>query len=179
MKTKAISLAAIALLLLAGCGQILGENSAPTSAEAGSNEQMFAQMMIPHHEQALEMSKLVPSRTENPEILAIAEKIRLGQEPEILLMEGWLDGHAGHGDHAGHTMDGMLTEAELDQLRAATGEEFDKLFLSGMIKHHEGALEMLSMIEDSKFEEAIELKQQIEAAQRAEIAQMKELLSSY
>ena len=140
---------------------------------------MFAEMMIPHHEQALEMAELAPNRTETQEVLAIAEKIRSGQEPEILLMEGWLDSHGGHSDHAGHTMDGMLTEAQLERLRAASGAEFDKLFLQGMIQHHEGALDMLSMIEDTKFPEAIELKKQIETAQRAEIAQMKELLSGY
>jgi uncharacterized protein (DUF305 family) len=94
-------------------------------------------------------------------------------------MQGWLDGHGGHSDHAGHTMDGMLTEAQLAELSAATGTEFEKLFLEGMIQHHEGALAMLSMIEDSKFPEAIELKKQIESAQKAEIAQMKELLSRY
>ncbi|MFM2019535.1 MAG: hypothetical protein RL718_116 [Actinomycetota bacterium] len=179
MKAKFITLSALALLLLAGCGQILGQSAAPQDAQAGSSEQMFAEMMIPHHEQALEMSELAPSRTDNPEVLAIAEKIRSGQEPEILLMQGWLDGHGGHSDHAGHTMDGMLTEAQLAELSAATGTEFEKLFLEGMIQHHEGALAMLSMIEDSKFPEAIELKKQIETAQKAEIAQMKELLSRY
>ena len=179
MKIKTITLAAISLLLLAGCSQIVGQTAEPSAEKAGSSEQMFAEMMIPHHEQALEMAELVPSRTENPDILAIAEKIRSGQEPEILTMQGWLDGHAGHGDHAGHTMDGMLTETQLEELRAASGAEFDKLFLEGMIQHHEGALAMLSMIEESKFSEAVELKEQIESAQKAEIAQMKELLSGY
>ncbi len=179
MRIKTITLALFPLLLLAGCGQVLGENAAPSTAQVTSSEQMFAEMMIPHHEQALEMAELAPSRTENPKVLAIAEKIKSGQEPEILLMEGWLDGHGGHSDHAGHTMDGMLTETQIEELRASSGAEFDKLFLQGMIQHHEGALEMLSMIEESKFPEAIALKKQIETAQKAEIAEMRELLSSY
>ncbi len=179
MRIKTISIVLLTLALLAGCGQLVGQNAAPSSEQAGSTEQMFAEMMIPHHEQAHEMSALALDRTSNPEVLALAAKISSGQKQEIVLMEKWLDGHGDHSHHAGHTMNGMLTQAELDALRAATGPEFEKLFLEGMIKHHEGALEMLSMLEDSKFPEALELKKQIEEVQKAEIEQMKELLGNY
>jgi uncharacterized protein (DUF305 family) len=178
MRTKSMLLASL-VMLLAGCGQLFGPNAPAVDEAIGEKEQMFAQMMIPHHEQALEMADLVPSRTDNQEIVALAEKIRAGQDPEIKVMESWLGAHAGHGEHAGHTMDGMLTEAEMAALAATSGVEFEKLFLEGMIKHHEGALEMLSMLDGTTSYDAQKLKEQIDAAQRAEIAQMKELLANY
>lgn len=178
MRTKFLLLAPV-LLLLAGCGQLFGPNTPAIEDSIGEKEQGFAQMMIPHHEQALEMADLVPSRTENPEIIALADKIRAGQDPEIKVMESWLGAHAGHGDHAGHTMDGMLTEGEMAALAATSGVEFEKLFLEGMIKHHEGALEMLSMLDGTTSYSAQKLREEIDLAQRAEIAQMKELLANY
>lgn len=178
MRIKSLLLLPVVLLLV-GCSQLFGSSAPPVDQAIGEKEQMFAQMMIPHHEQALEMADLVQSRTDNPEIIALAEKIRAGQDPEIKVMESWLGAHAGHGDHAGHTMDGMLTDEEMAALAATSGVEFEKLFLEGMIKHHEGALEMLSMLDGTTSYDAQKLKEQIDAAQRAEIAQMKELLANY
>lgn len=180
MKFKALVLALSSLVLLAGCVQIFGTTSAQVSDPKGMDEQMFAQMMVPHHEQAIEMSELAPTRTDTPEVLAIAEKIKAGQEPEILLMEAWLPADHGHGGHDGHTgMDGMLTEDELAALEAASGAEFDKLFLEGMIRHHEGAIDMLSLLDGSEDADAIALAEQIERVQLEEIAQMKALLGNY
>lgn len=178
MKLKSLFAAISALVLLAGCSQVA---TVAGGSELGPDEKMFVEMMVPHHEQAIQMSDLAPSRTETAEVLALAEKIKQGQEPEIQLMEGWLgEGHTQDNTHAGHGgMNGMLTESELEALEAASGPEFDKLFLEGMIRHHEGAIEMLSLLDNSKDAEVLALAEQIERVQLEEIAQMKALLSNY
>lgn len=178
MKIKSLFVALGALILLSGCAQL---SAVSGSSDLGPDEKMFVEMMVPHHEQAIQMSDLAPSRTETAEVLAMAEKIKAGQEPEIELMEGWLgEGHSHDNTHAGHGgMDGMLTEDEMAALEAASGPEFDKLFLEGMIKHHEGAIEMLSLLDSSEDAKVLELRDQIEAVQLDEIAQMKALLANY
>ena len=139
---------------------------------------MFAQMMIPHHEQAIVMSDLALKISANPEILALASAIRGAQAPEIEQMKSWIDGddsdsHAGHG----MSMDGMLSESEIETLRNSNGAAFDRLFLEGMIGHHEGAIEMVEIIDGSKNSEVKELAANIVSSQSAEITAMKELLT--
>lgn len=179
MKLRAITLIVLSGLFLTGCSALTQAESTDSVSTMTASELMFAEMMVPHHEQAVEMSDLAPSRTQNAEILALAAKIKAGQEPEILLMEAWLPEDHGHMSHDGHGMDGMLTEQELEALKDSSGPEFEKLFLEGMIQHHEGALSMLNMLEGSQNEEALALKEQIRVAQEAEIAQMKALLENY
>jgi uncharacterized protein (DUF305 family) len=110
----------------------------------------FMQGMIPHHAQALEMAALVYTNSASEEMKKLAKRIEVSQIDEIGMMQGWLkargetlpDEHAHHaGDHA--LMAGMLTQAEMKQLASAKGVEFDRLFLQGMIKHHQGALTMV------------------------------------
>ncbi len=176
MKIKSLALIAAALLMLAGCSNTSGDQGTNFS----ESEQMFAQMMVPHHEQAIEMAELAQTRAEDPRVLEIAAKIKAGQEPEIQIMQGWVAESDGHGSHAGHGgMDGMLSEAELEELSQVSGAEFEKLFLEGMIKHHEGALAMLSMLEGSENQVVIDLREQIRVAQEAEIAEMKAFLENY
>ena len=134
---------------------------------------MFAEMMIPHHQQAIEMSDLALKNSTNPEVLALAQEIKDAQAPEIEQMKSW---GASSMAHMGHMMDGMLSDEEMSAL-AASGSEFDRLFLEGMIKHHEGAIEMAEMVIDSKNAEVAALANAIIEAQRAEIATMKELLT--
>lgn len=140
-----------------------------------STDLMFAEMMIPHHEQALVMSELAPTRSTNADVLALAEEIMAAQEPEIEQMKSW--GATGE-MHAGHQMDGMLSDDEIEALKAASGVEFDRLFLTGMIKHHEGAIDMAQMVVASDNEEARKLGESIVATQTAEIARMQELLKT-
>ncbi|NCV35046.1 MAG: DUF305 domain-containing protein [Actinobacteria bacterium] len=167
---KRLGLALVSLLILTGCAT----NSENSNGAFSSQDIMFAEMMIPHHEQAIEMSELALKNTGNPDVLALAEQIRGAQEPEIELMKSWpgvdLDGHAGH------TMMGMLDENELEMLRVTTGADFDRLFLEGMIKHHEGAIDMAEMINDSKNPEVAKLGKAIIESQSSEIAAMKALL---
>jgi uncharacterized protein (DUF305 family) len=183
---KALAAAAAAALIMAsltacapGTSEMNHDGHQSESAAAGfsSDDIMFAQMMIPHHEQAIEMSTLAETRAENPEVRALAAKIKAAQAPEIEIMKGWLT-KAGASTHMGHTMgmDGMLSEAEMQALRNATGKEFDRLFLEGMIAHHEGAVEMTSMVTGSKNEDAHSLGHAIDDLQTDEIAFMKELL---
>jgi uncharacterized protein (DUF305 family) len=106
----------------------------------------FMQGMIPHHAQAMVMSRLAPPRTQTREVLMLAEKIDISQEDEIELMRRWLverNQAVPPDEHLHHMhMPGMLTDAQLAQLEAARGRDFDRLFLQFMIMHHEGALAM-------------------------------------
>jgi uncharacterized protein (DUF305 family) len=109
----------------------------------------FMQGMIGHHAQALEMTALIPSRTNREDIKLLGLRISLSQEDEIKMMRQWLQARGAPlpSEHAHHMpgglMPGMLTPEEMARLAAAKGPEFDRLFLEGMIKHHEGALTMV------------------------------------
>lgn len=154
-------------LLIVGC-------SSQSNSGYSSQDIMFAEMMIPHHQQAIEMSDLALKNSTNPEVLALAQEIKDAQAPEIEQMKSW---GASSMAHMGHMMDGMLSDEEISELAAAKGSDFDRLFLGGMIKHHEGAIEMAEMVIDSKNAEVAALANAIIEAQRAEIARMKELLT--
>jgi uncharacterized protein (DUF305 family) len=160
----------IAALLLTSCAS--SENS---GAEYSAQDLMFAEMMIPHHEQAIEMADLALANSQDSEVLALATQIKNAQAPEIDQMKSWGGSHMG--SHAGHMMDGMLTDEEMRALSKASGKEFDRLFLEGMIKHHEGAIDMAEMVVDSTNQEVSTLANAIIAAQKEDIVRMKELLS--
>ncbi|MCC7242955.1 MAG: DUF305 domain-containing protein [Acidobacteria bacterium] len=110
----------------------------------------FMQGMIGHHQQAIEMAVLLPSRTSREDMKLLARRIEVSQADEIQMMQGWLrargqtlpDPHAHH-LHGATLMPGMLTMEEMVRLEAAGGVEFDRLFLEGMITHHGGALTMV------------------------------------
>jgi uncharacterized protein (DUF305 family) len=111
----------------------------------------FMQGMIMHHSQAVEMTALIPSHTENKDIRSLGAKISSSQSDEIRFMQRWLAARgeptsmamAGMPDMKMAPMPGMLTPAQMAALRKATGAEFDHLFLTGMIQHHNGALVMV------------------------------------
>lgn len=200
--TKIITASVIAIgsLSVAGCSSDLSaseSNSETGSTAFGAEEIMFAQMMIPHHQQALEMSDLALERSENPDILALAAAIKEAQKPEISIMQSWVlsqgaestevDPHAGHdmgskdmpmdmGTTPHGDMDGMLTDQQMEQLATAEGAEFDRLFLTGMIAHHEGAVKMAEAILTSKNSAVKEFAEKLIADQTAEIAYLRELL---
>ena len=148
-----------------------------SSTEYSVDEIMFAQMMIPHHEQAVTMSELALTNTTTPEVLALATAIRDAQAPEIIQMQSWLGDDTGHDGH-NHDMEmgGMLTADELETLASLKGEAFDQFFLASMIAHHEGALDMVDMINDSTNSEVKTLAANIVKSQSAEIEAMKALL---
>ncbi|MDG2497399.1 MAG: DUF305 domain-containing protein [Aquiluna sp.] len=154
-------------------------NSTIDSSQAFSGwDIMFAQMMIPHHQQAVEMGALAESRAFSPDVKSLAAKIQAEQSPEITQMTRWLNDTNSPLD-MGHDMNmgGMLGEAEMQALQDAKGPAFDKLFLEGMIAHHEGAIEMAQMIVDSNNSEARALGEAIIEAQNEEIRLMQTLLA--
>lgn len=179
---------AVATLALAGCAANMGMGNpasggyggmtSDASTDFSTMDVMFAQMMIPHHQQAVDMGNLAETRASNAEVTALALEIRDEQAPEIEQMEAWLTG-AGASDHMGHDMgmDGMLSDAEFAALEAATGTEFDRLFVAGMIAHHEGAIQMTQMISDSANAEVRALAAAIVNSQTAQIVTLKELLA--
>lgn len=200
--TRALSLSAIALsgaLVLAACGgddmdgmdHAKGGSSsvpaaAPGASQGGFNEAdvMFAQMMIPHHEQAVEMAKVVLAKTADADVRRLATAIEAAQAPEIALMKGWLAawgkpaGASGGMDH-GSGGDGMMSDADMDRFRAATGAELDRQFLEMMIVHHNGAI---AMAEDELAKgvnpEARKLAEAIKSSQAAEVQEMQRLLAA-
>ncbi|MGA8045029.1 MAG: DUF305 domain-containing protein [Dermatophilaceae bacterium] len=116
----------------------------------------FVRHMLRHHAQALELTALVPERTARADIPLFAERIEISQDQEIDLMEGWLRERNEPvndltGDHHDDDalMPGMLTEDQLAQLEAASGEEFDRLFLRFMYQHHAGAVQMVQELFDA------------------------------
>lgn len=152
----------------------------------------FMKGMIHHHAQAVEMVALIADRTSSTTLRSLGERIDVSQRDEIEMMQQWLRArgeeapdplpHLGMemGDHGMPMMAGMLTKAQMAELRAARGPAFDRLFLSGMIQHHEGALTMVRELfatTGGGQETAIfRFASDIDADQRAEIARMRAML---
>ena len=171
-------------LFAAACGN--GAEDTPATApengqqtaEFNQADVHFAQMMVPHHEQAVEMADLADTRA-GEEVLMLAEEIRDAQGPEIEQMEALLDGwdaEVEHGmDHG--EMDGMLTEDQMGELETTEGDAFDALFLEFMVLHHEGAVDMSeTQLEEGVNPEAGDLAEEIIDAQEREIEEMNRLL---
>ncbi|MEY4899390.1 MAG: hypothetical protein RL294_1201 [Actinomycetota bacterium] len=187
-----IALSAVLALSLGGCSSDLfgflnqgGETQAekPTTVPGSTfdmNDVMFAQMMIPHHSQAVELATLAEANTTTPAILDLAARIDGAQHTEIHTMEAWLaaagspaDGHGAHG----MSMPGLVSDADMALLEQATAAEFDALFLSHMIQHHEGAITMANDVLATTMNDDVRaLATAIVAAQTAEIAEMSSLL---
>lgn len=140
-------------------------------------------MMIPHHEQAIEMSKLAITNTKNPEVQNLAARIEAAQQPEIDLMKKLLS-DAGQSDMSGHGMghsmgdDGMLSESDMIALASAKDEAFDVLYLTGMIAHHDGAIAMAGDVSNSSNSEVNTLVSNIISSQTTEITEMTKLLAA-
>ncbi|QGV82175.1 DUF305 domain-containing protein [Streptomyces ficellus] len=168
-----------------------GSASGSASAEQGGHnaaDVAFAQGMIPHHRQAVDMAGMAEDRASSKEVKDLAAAIKKAQAPEIRTLSGWLTtwgepvpadepaaGHAGHG--AGTA--GMMTGQELDGLRTSSGKAFDTAFLKLMIKHHEGAVAMAKTERaEGSHRPAKAMAGDIVASQSAEIATMNGLLAT-
>jgi uncharacterized protein (DUF305 family) len=151
----------------------------------------FVQMMIPHHAQALRMSALARNRAQDPRVLALAERIRGAQGPEVVAMSAWLaergldDASMHHGHHQQHNqrqpapMPGMLSAAQMRRLAHTDGHGFDRLFLASMIRHHRGAVQMASdALQRGTDLRVNEIAGDVAAEQDAEIARMRQVLGS-
>ena len=202
---------AVAVLLASGCrstpstmqpsaqsptAEVGGVVARGTPADTGRRrhtdaDAQFFRQMIGHHAQALEMTKLVPSRSSRDDLKLLSQRIDVSQQDEIALMRQWLqqrgealpapDAHHHAAMGHGQLMPGMLTAAELERLAKATGTEFDRLFLEGMIRHHEGAITMVKSLFGTQGAaqetETYRFATDVEADQRAEIARMRALLA--
>lgn len=152
----------------------------PNPTDVSDPEAMFFQMMIPHHQQAIDMSNFALTNSQNADVVALANKIITAQTGEITQMKQWLT-DAGESlespEHMGHGMGGMLSDSDMAELAKATGTQFDRLWLQGMIAHHEGALHMVHMIDNSPNAETDKFGENVTKAQSAEITQMKAMLA--
>lgn len=202
-----IAAATVGVVLMAGCSSdsstessmgghsMASMSSAPmssapmSSAPAGSSAQfngadvMFAQMMYPHHAQAVEMADMVRGRTDNPDVLSLASSIAAAQQPEMDQMTDWLvewgqpapAADMGRMDHGSGS--GMMTQQDMDALIALSGSEFDRQWLTMMIAHHTGALEMAGAeIADGSNPDAQQMARTIVDTQQQEINTMQRLL---
>ncbi|HCB56771.1 MAG TPA: DUF305 domain-containing protein [Arthrobacter bacterium] len=204
--TKTLTISALtiaAAIALAGCstgtagsdgGSMPGMNhgssgmssgSAPAATDFNASDAMFAQMMIPHHAQAVEMSDLMLKKEGIPAtVTGLATRIKAAQAPEIEKMTGWLRSWnqptAMSSEMAGgHSMSGMMGDDDMTKLGAAQGAEAARLFLTQMIAHHEGAVVMAKTeSSDGKNPDAVKLAKDIATAQEAEIQEMKDLLAT-
>ena len=168
----------------------VGPEDVPEEADWSHADVAFVQMMVPHHAQALEMSALAPERAASPAVRALARRIKGAQGPEVLVLSGWLQARdievprAGedpanydHGEHGHMEMAGMLTESELAQLKGSRGARFDRLFLRGMIGHHQGAVDMARHVAvDGTDLRVSEIAADTATGQAAEIHRMRALL---
>jgi len=163
----------------------------PADAAFNATDVGFAQGMIPHHGQAVEMADLALATSSNPEIKKIAEQIKAAQSPEIEKMSGWLkswnqtvpdpkmkmDATMEH--PGGMAMSGMMSEADMARLGNGTGTQFDRMFLEMMVLHHEGAVEMAKKeVADGKYQPTKDLAQAVIKGQEAEIIEMNAMLKS-
>jgi uncharacterized protein (DUF305 family) len=198
---KKFALTAIALtttaLLLGACGSSdmgsmdMGSSdsssmdmgySIPESADFNDADVMFAQMMIPHHEQAIEMSDIAldPNTGASAAVIALATQIKGAQDPEISQMKNLLTTwgmpmEMGSMDHSS-MMDGMLSLEDMDSLGQLKGAEFDKAWAKGMIAHHEGAIAMANdVLANGKNSEILALANAVVSGQSTEIEILKPL----
>lgn len=155
----------------------------PRRADFNDADVVFAQSMIPHHQQAIEMADMAldPNVGASDQVRELATRIKGGQDPEIAMMTGWLTawGQPMSMD-AGHdmgSMDGMMSSAEMDEMGAMTGTAFDKMWMELMIRHHEGAITMAQTVKtDGQNPDVLALADQVVTAQQGEIDEMKALL---
>ena len=203
MIAKPLALASAALLvtgLLTACGGGMGaahdsssgtvsHGSGQASGQAG--DIAFAQQMIPHHAQALEMAKLATTRASSPEVKALAAQVTAAQDPEVRVLNTWLTAwgsdpmpgmdasDSAHDMHAMDMGDGMMSQQDMDALAAANGTAFDTMWLEMMVAHHEGAVTMARQIlESSANPEVTAFAQKVIEGQTVEIAEMERLLAT-
>ena len=197
--TRNLSLAAIALagaLALGACGNdandasmgamgsgngMSGQSSSnPAAAQGAAGDVMFAQMMIPHHQQAVQMADLaLNNSTASADVKRLAAQIKAAQDPEIAAMSSWLKSWgAPQAAWMDHGTAGMMTDHDMTALAKANHADFDEMWLTMMIQHHQGAITMgQSVLTTTDNAQVTKLAQSIIDGQTAEIATMKRLVS--
>ncbi|GAA1722606.1 DUF305 domain-containing protein [Isoptericola hypogeus] len=156
------------------------EPPAEDSASFNDADVTFAQMMIPHHEQAIAMSDVLLAKDGiDPEVVDLARQIKAAQGPEIDTLTRWLDAWGVEPTSGGHgSMDGMMSEEDVQALEEAQEAEAQRLFLKQMIVHHEGAVEMArAEVADGRDPQAVAMAQSVVDTQSDEIRAMEGLLA--
>jgi uncharacterized protein (DUF305 family) len=175
---RRIVLGLLAVVLLSSCNQgAPPQGSGSATAAPNDADVTFTQNMIPHHQQAIEMAKLVDAHTKRPQLRTLADSIVVSQGQEVTLMQGWLkrwgkpttpEGM----DHGAMHMPGMMSEAQMRQLMILKNQDFDLAFVDMMTTHHQGAIDMATTeLRDGSLPEVKRLAQQILDAQQGEIDQ--------
>ena len=165
---------AILALSLSGCASASNKgmdhegHTAQAAGDLSSDDVMFLQMMIPHHQQTIDISDLALTKGEDAELLALAKNIRDEQAAEIVKMKAWLEEANASSHSDSHSMDGMLSDSELAALKKASGKSFDVLWLKAMTGHHTGAIDMAVLIENAKSAEIKSFGEGIVASQSAQ-----------
>ena len=180
------------LALLCFGASALAQDAEPAAALFNDGEIRFLQHMIMHHEQAVVMAAMVPSRTDRQEFVRFTGYVGRAQAAEISLMQSLLDLAAERGQalpepmlHGDPPMAGMLSSAQMAELRATRGEEFERLWIDGMIYHHEGAIDMafaqqLAQLDNGRRPYGLAtLVEDIIVEQRAEIDRMRGWLEEW
>ena len=159
-------------------GNFMGMHNDSSAAKFAGADVMFLQLMIPHHQQAIDISSLALKTSKDPELLALAKTIIKAQSSEIIQMNAWLkDAKADTGmGHSPSRMGGALDANELSTLTSATGKTFDLLWLKGMTNHHDGAIHMTSMINDAQNADIRRFGENVVKDQSVQIEQMKAML---
>jgi uncharacterized protein (DUF305 family) len=210
VKTVAVAAAAAAALTVAGCsndtsstpaspttsnstgmtGSMPGmdyggspTSAAPSATRSDFNDAdvTFLQMMYPHHAQAIDMAKLVPGRSQNQQVITLAQNIEKAQAPEMAqftdLLESFGKPAPSVSGHTGMDMPGIMSAEQMNTLTGLSGAAFDRMWLQMMIDHHTGAIDMSNTeLRDGTNPDAKKLADAIIANQQAEIAQMRGML---
>jgi len=159
--------------------------SVASSADHNAADVSFASEMLVHHAQALEMVDLTQGRDLDPQVQALADDIRAAQAPEITTFTSWLtawgqdvpDTSESH-DSSMSSMPGMMSSEDMAALEEASDADFREMWLTMMVEHHEGAVEMAKTeVGDGEYQPAIDLAKQIATSQTKEIDTMERLLS--
>ena len=164
------------------------DSASPSDLAHNDADAVFAAAMVPHHQQAVEMADLAVSRASSAGVKDLATRIRAAQEPEITAMNGWLTqwGAAMPTESGMDSMEGMdtlpgggmMSGQDMQQLEQATGKQFDVAFLTGMLAHHQGAVEMAKTeLATGKDAQAKALAQSIVTSQSKEISEIQTLLA--
>jgi uncharacterized protein (DUF305 family) len=178
-----------ALMLLTACSNTSTSTESSTPAQSSSPAQphnsadvMFAQQMIPHHQQAIQMSDTVLGKQGiDPRVVNLAKAIKAAQGPELQQMQGWLSAWGEPTTMAmpGHDMTGMMSDQDMAALQNAQGVEASKLFLTQMISHHQGAITMANdEIKTGQYPPAIAMARSIATSQQKEIDEMQGIRAS-
>ncbi|MDX3519950.1 DUF305 domain-containing protein [Streptomyces scabiei] len=202
-RAVAACIVAAGTLLLTACGNDMNgmdhgsgtktsasTTASPTGGAASDDfneaDVAFAQMMIPHHEQALEMARLAEDRASDTEIKEIAATIEKAQDPEIRRMKGWLKSwdeptavaSMPGMEHGGGDGNGMMADSDMRHLKGVRNAEFDAMFAEMMIEHHEGAIAMArDEQQDGEYADATDMAGDIVKGQSAEVERLKDILA--